>query len=270
MKKMFDYKIIKASKNPSKGKILFVHGYAVDYSYWMFIEDKFPEYDLYFVNLPGHGNLKVSSDKKEMKKKLRLNYMADYVVDFIKQQDLKDITLIGHSMGGAVVSLVEQKCPERIKKLILVSPMNFASLYTGITFLTKFFPKNKEQKMKMLECLYKDFKPKNDDPDWVKMNEEQLKNQIEQYKQMKFLGKKEMANIKTLMTVHKAQKNIKIPFMLCLGIDDGCISYKHTKRNFLKHHKDKIHLVTFTNSGHLCFEEETDKFVKEVKKFINQ
>ena len=53
-------------------------------------------------------------------------------------------------MGGAVASLVENKCRERIKKLILVSPMNFASLYTGITFLTKFFPKNMDQKMKML------------------------------------------------------------------------------------------------------------------------
>ena len=68
-------------------------------------------------------------------------------------------------MGGAVASLVENKCRERIKKLILVSPMNFASLYTGITFLTKFFPKNMDQKMKMLSCLYKDFKPKNDDPE---------------------------------------------------------------------------------------------------------
>ena len=102
------------------------------------------------------------------------------------------------------------------------------------------------------------------------MNEDQLKNQVEQYQQMKFLGKKEMANLKTLMTVHKAQKNIKTPFMLCLGTDDGCVAYKHTKRNFSKHHKELMHLVTFDNSGHLCFEEETDKFVKEVKDFINK
>lgn len=125
-----------------------------------------------------------------------------------------------------------------------------------------------EQKMRLLSYLYKDFKPK-DDPEWMKMNEDQLKNQVEQWEQMKFLGKKEMASIKTLMKVHKAQKNIKVPAMLCLGTGDGCIPYKHSKRNFLKHHKN-IHLVTFDNSGHLCFEEETDKFVKEVKDFIEK
>ena len=266
----FDYKVVKAKHQPAKETILFIHGYAVDYSYFVFIEDKFPEYDLYFVNLPGHGpKLKVSNDKKEMKEKLRIEYMANYVVEFIKEMNLNNIILVGHSMGGAVVSMVENKCRERIKKLILISPMNYASLYTGITFLTKFFPKTKEQKMKLLSYLYKDFKPK-DDPDWIKMNEDQLNNQLEQWDQMKFLGKKEMASLKTLMKVHKAQKNIKIPFMLCLGTDDGCIPYKHTKRNFNKHHKDKMHLVTFDKSGHLCFEEETDKFVKEIKAFIEK
>ena len=270
MERTFDYKVVKAKNQPAKETLLFIHGYAVDNSYWVFIEDKFPEYDLYLINLPGHGNITVSSDKKEMKEKLRLEYMADYVVDFINTHNLKALILVGHSMGGAVASFVENKCRDKIKKLILISPMNFASIYTGFTFLTKFFPKNKEQKMRLLSYLYKDCTPKYNDPQWMKMNEDQLNKQLEQWEQMKFLGKKEMASIITLTKVHKAQKKIKTPFMLCLGTDDGCIPYKQTKRNFLKHHYDKIHLVTFDNSGHLCFEEETDKFVKEVKDFIEK
>ena len=209
MERKFDYKIIKAKKQPAKEKLLFIHGYAVDYSYWVFIEDKFPEYDLYFINLPGHGKLKVSSDKKEMKEKLRLEYMANYVVDFINWQKLDNFILIGHSMGGAVAALVENKCRDKIKKIILVSPMNYASLYTGITFLTKFFPKNIKQKMVLLSYLYKDLESRLNDKEWMKMNEEQLKHQLNQWDQMEFLGKKEMASLSTLMKVHKAQKIFK-------------------------------------------------------------
>ena len=269
MERKFDYKIVKAKNQPAKEKLLFIHGYAVDISYWTFIEDKFPNYDLYFINLPGHGNLKVSNDINEMKEKLRLDYMAQYVIDFINDQKLNNFILIGHSMGGEIASLVENKCRDKIKKFILISPMNYASIYTGVRFVTKFFPKNMKQKMVLLSYLYKDIDSRKNDKEWMRMNEEQLQNQLQQWDQMKFLGKKEMANFKTLLKIHKAQKNIKMPFMLCLGKYDGCVKYKPTKRNFLKHHKDKMHLVTFEKSSHLCFEEETDKFVKEITNYID-
>ena len=91
-----------------------------------------------------------------MKSSFNFDYMSNYVIKFIEEMKLNDIYLIGHSMGGAIVSLVAIKMPAKIKKLVLVSPMNFASLYTGITFLTKFFPKNMAAKLKLLKYLYKD------------------------------------------------------------------------------------------------------------------
>ena len=55
--------------------------------------------------------------------------------------------------------------------------------------------------------------------------------------------------------------------MLMLGVCDGIIPYKQTKRNFKKHHPN-MKIVTFDNSSHLCFEEETKKFIQEVYNFL--
>ncbi|WP_081388423.1 alpha/beta hydrolase [Paenibacillus odorifer] len=40
------------------------------------------------------------------------------VVDYIKQKDLKDIILLGHSFGGSVIQTVSQQVPDRIKRLV--------------------------------------------------------------------------------------------------------------------------------------------------------
>ena len=262
----FDYKMIKARTPQPKGDIVLIHGFAVDYSYFIFVIDKFPDYNLYFVNLPGHGQVKVSDNKKEMKTKLRLEYMASYVIQFLKSLDLENIILIGHSMGGAVASLVENRARDRIKKLILVSPMNYASLYTCLEFRKNFFPTTTEEKLKEMKILYK--RPRNEKNRlWMRMLDIQLKAQLKDWKQYKFLGIHEMASVKTLWKVTRAQKNIKVPLMVCLGTGDGIVPYQQTKAFFEKSHPNCT-IVTFRDSGHLCFEEETFKFAKEVRDFI--
>lgn len=152
----FDYKFIPAKKE-KRGTILFIHGFCVDYNYFVCDQKIAEHYDYYALNLPGHGpKNKVQPIKQAMKASFNFDYMSDYVIKFIEKMKLNKINLIGHSMGGAISSLVATKIPEKIRKLILVSPMNFASIYTGLTFLTKFFPKNMSAKLKLLKYLYKD------------------------------------------------------------------------------------------------------------------
>ncbi|MEK3746866.1 alpha/beta hydrolase [Paenibacillus sp. VTT E-133280] len=40
------------------------------------------------------------------------------VVDYIKQKDLKDFILLGHSFGGSVIQTVSQQVPDRIKRIV--------------------------------------------------------------------------------------------------------------------------------------------------------
>jgi pimeloyl-ACP methyl ester carboxylesterase len=45
---------------------------------------------------------------------------VDAIVSYIKQHDLQDVILVGHSFGGSVISRVVQYLPYRIKKLVFL------------------------------------------------------------------------------------------------------------------------------------------------------
>src|SRR5215213_11965454 len=52
-----------------------------------------------------------------------LNTDIDDVVNTILYEDLRDITLVGHSYGGMVISGVAERVPDRIKRLVYLDAM---------------------------------------------------------------------------------------------------------------------------------------------------
>jgi len=69
---------------------------------------------VYALDLPGHG--KNHTPRKNISMKLYVSY----VKDFILNNNLQNIILVGHSMGGIVVSQVAELIPKKINKLILL------------------------------------------------------------------------------------------------------------------------------------------------------
>ncbi|GHU32693.1 hypothetical protein FACS1894166_06550 [Bacilli bacterium] len=151
----FQDKIIRC-KNPKQclGDLLFIHGFCVDYHYFTAAEELSKYLNIYMLNLPGHGN----NTKNITHDDLTFDSMTDYVIKYVEHKRLKDFYLMGHSMGGAIVSMIENKIPNRIKKLILCCPINFGALFSGFKSFYIFYPKNMKQKYRLLDCLYKDYK----------------------------------------------------------------------------------------------------------------
>lgn len=68
------------------------------------------------------------------------------IVDFIREQDLRDFVLLGHSFGGTIISRVAEELPERIRRLVYwnafvledgesiadVSPPHYNTMMDGI------------------------------------------------------------------------------------------------------------------------------------------
>nr|WP_307774922.1 alpha/beta hydrolase [uncultured Cetobacterium sp.] len=54
-------------------------------------------------------------DKELLKKDVKLTDYADEIVELILKENLWNVYLLGHSFGGAVISAVVEKIPERIK-----------------------------------------------------------------------------------------------------------------------------------------------------------
>lgn len=114
-----------SAQNLNKPTIILVHGAWSDSSAWNRVLPKLNAkgFNVVTVNLPGHGNDNTPFPSITLKS----------YVDAVKNAigDRKNITLVGHSMGGMVISQVAEAMPESIKKLIYLTaylPTNGQSL----------------------------------------------------------------------------------------------------------------------------------------------
>lgn len=87
--------------------LLFLHGSYNDQTYWKSQVDFFSfNYTVVTLDLPGHGK----SGKE--RKNWSVQGFADDVIAVIKELNLKNIVLIGHSLGGAVNLIAATSYPE--------------------------------------------------------------------------------------------------------------------------------------------------------------
>jgi pimeloyl-ACP methyl ester carboxylesterase len=69
------------------------------------------------LDLPGH------CDNQRDHALVNLTAYVDYVADTIKARDLRDVVLVGHSLGGLTVAGVAESVPNRIKRVVFASAM---------------------------------------------------------------------------------------------------------------------------------------------------
>lgn len=93
-----------------------VHGATSDASAWGSIAPflKALGHRVYAVTLPGHG-----SDSANLPEQTMSSY-GKYVADFICRLE-EPVILVGHSMGGAVISVAGELIPEKICKLVYLA-----------------------------------------------------------------------------------------------------------------------------------------------------
>ena len=113
--------------------LLILHGLFGSADNWQTLAKKFSEYfTVYLIDQRNHGH----SPHEE-----NINYdlMADDLNELIENENLNDITLLGHSMGGKTVMRFSQKYPSSISKLIIVDigrkeyPMHHDKIIQGLS-----------------------------------------------------------------------------------------------------------------------------------------
>lgn len=86
--------------------LLFVHGWCINKEYWNDQSKYFcDKYKVVTLDLPGFGE----SGKKRTN--WTFEQYADDVNEFIKEKKLKNVILIGHSMSGDILLLMDTKYP---------------------------------------------------------------------------------------------------------------------------------------------------------------
>ncbi len=110
--------ILKSSKNKTKKLKLFLHGWGQSKECFFNIIDKLEiEEDIIAIDLPGFGDTS-EFDEEALKSKYITKYYADFISEFIKKFEYKEVSLISHSFG-ARLSFWMANDNDKVKKMLL-------------------------------------------------------------------------------------------------------------------------------------------------------
>ena len=107
--------------------VLLIHGFAENACTWDSLLELLPEGRRYIrIDVKGFG-----WSSKNDPEHLTLFDLAACTAAVVRRLDLRDLTLIGHSMGGAIscLLLADPEIEERVEKLVLIDP---AGMFTEV------------------------------------------------------------------------------------------------------------------------------------------
>jgi pimeloyl-ACP methyl ester carboxylesterase len=112
---------------PMNGPVLlFIHGLGSYSPAWKQnlagLQDK---YRCIAIDLPGYGKSSKGAYEGSM------TSFARMVGAFISAKGLKDVTVVGHSMGGQIAMTLALTQPEMVKQLVLAAPAGFETFSPG-------------------------------------------------------------------------------------------------------------------------------------------
>jgi pimeloyl-ACP methyl ester carboxylesterase len=97
--------------------VVLVHGLSASSRWWVRnIPALAQRYQVYLLDLPGFGTM------RRFRRRFVLDELASGIVAWMEALGIKQAHLIGHSMGGYICLRIAAQHPERIKRLVLVSP----------------------------------------------------------------------------------------------------------------------------------------------------
>lgn len=116
------YAVLEPEGESTGAPVVFVHGYGGDKDSWMFVQEPIAGHRAtYALDLPGHG-----ASSKDVGAGT-VESLAATVIGFLDALELTTVHLVGHSMGGAVVTAVagDPAAAGRVASLTLVSPAGY-------------------------------------------------------------------------------------------------------------------------------------------------
>ncbi len=242
--------------------IIFVHSFACNSDYFKDFAEKFSEkkYDCYLLDLPGFGVLTPPSYKP-----MSLETMAEYVCDFIYNNDLRNVVLIGHSYGALVCEWVSHKLHRPndriIAKNILISPANLISFpnlwniwHTDLT--------DADQLLSITKKLMFD---KNRIDTSIESVLNECIHQEEIAANMKILRKHDL-KWKTARWFFKLPLLLKDSTLIILGANDEFVVRKRTYKKFKKNPFCVIKEID--QCGHIPFIEKPEETFKMIDEYL--
>ena len=252
---------------PDSGKaVVFVDGFSVPY----FIFD--PTFS-FLVN-SGFRVLRYDLFGRGFSDRPHVKYNMDLFVSQLKELldalDLKQVNLIGLSMGGAIASVFTVNFPEHVRKLALVdsigtrpapfSWINKAAMLPGISELILGMISTD----RMVQSMASDFI----NPERVKMFQDQCRVQI-QYRGFKraLLSTLRNKTVDGIPEVFQRLGKLDMPVLLIWGRNDQTLPLEQSRDILSAVPRAEFHVIE--NCGHIPHYEKPDEVNPIIKQFLN-
>ncbi|WP_186576425.1 alpha/beta fold hydrolase [Aquibacillus kalidii] len=130
------YQLHQTGDHSSKEYLIFVHGFlSSQYSFRKMIPLLIDNYNIITLDLPPFGD----SDRINTFLYSYKN-MADLIIHFMNEHNIKQAQLVGHSMGGQIALTCAYHYPDRIKKLILLAPSSYMKKSDKLSYFVSSLP----------------------------------------------------------------------------------------------------------------------------------
>ena len=223
--------------------IVFIHGAGGNQKVWVNQVEYFK--NSLAINLPGHdgGEGKRSIDE-----------YVEYVKHFLDERGLKEVVLVGHSMGGAIAQMFALKYPDYLKAVVLVC--------TGakLRVLPKIFELIMQNYSKAVELIVDMALSKNTSQTIKK----QVIEELLKAKPEVVYGDFEACDKFDIMD---QVANIKVRTLIICGSEDMLTPVKYSK--YLNEKIANSILKIIDGSGHMVMLEKPKEFNSILEEFLN-
>jgi len=234
--------------------LVFVHGWSCDSRYWSKQIPAFSQnHKLVVIDLAGHGHSGIERDTFSMQS------FGEDVKSVVEAIGSKNVILIGHSMGGAVIAEAARLMPKRVKGLIGVDtydnieyPLSTEEFNMMMApFITNFKSGTRQFVQQMLS-------QNTDDQlnEWIKADMSAAPSSIALSVMEEYLSQ--------FITGHTAKlfDSIQIPVM-AISCDMWPINYEANRR-----HMFSFDAIVIKKADHFLMMNRSDEFNKALKQAI--
>ncbi|MEM7728229.1 MAG: acetoin dehydrogenase dihydrolipoyllysine-residue acetyltransferase subunit [Pseudomonadota bacterium] len=122
---------------------ILLHGFGGDVDNWAGVQAALAEHrSVFAVELPGHGQSSKSVGGGT------LSDLTDRVMDAVDALDIGKVSLVGHSLGGAIAARVAERLGDRAEVLVLICPAGLPDGTVDAEYLDAFVAAGRARDLK--------------------------------------------------------------------------------------------------------------------------
>lgn len=238
--------------------LVLLHGYLESLKMWEEHQRVLSfKYQVISIDLAGHGATASFSEIHSMP------FMAELVLEVLKQENIKQCVMIGHSMGGYTTLAFAEKYPELLRGFGLFHSHASADNEQG--------KRNRERTIEIIKQdkghFINQFIPSLFAPDNAMVYASQIEKQINEANAMpKESVIAAMAGMKERQSTVDVLMDAKVPVLFIVGKQDSRISTEKVLAQAAL--PSTAQILILGNSGHMGWIEEQEKTIAAVDGFM--